>query len=260
MRYGAMDHLLPAFDEIGQFALARELGFSGVEVGLTRAFLREPGAPRLGRLKAAQSQIGISIQSLGLGEHNNSGLGSADPQVAAAAYEDVLQAIAWAAELGASVILVPFFFGGDIIEPDPFERAAAAFRELCPIAQQHNITLCYEGTLPAARIHALANIIGSSAFACYFDLANVVWLGMDTPTEIRGLGGLIRQVHMKETLVDPGDVRPGAGRVNYPGSVEALREIGYQGWIVLETPGGTIAEVAEDFAFTRRLFDREFTQ
>jgi sugar phosphate isomerase/epimerase len=119
------------------------------------------------------------------------------------------------------------------------------------------VTLCYEGTLPAARIHELANAIGSPAFGCYFDLANVVWLGMDTSTEIRELGGLIRQVHMKESLVGPGDVRPGAGRVNYVGSVEALREIGYQGWVVLETPNGTIAEVAEDFAFTRRVFGAE---
>lgn len=250
-----MDYLLPAIDEITQFEQARALGFAGIEVGLSRAALREPGAPRIARLKAASAQTGVAIPSLVLGEHNNGGLGSADPQVASAAYEDVQQAIVWASELGAPVILVPFFFGGDIIEPAAFDRAAAAFQTLCPLAEQRNVTLCYEGTLPAARIQALAGLVGSGAFGCYFDLANVVWLGMDTPTEIRGLGALIRQVHMKETKVGPGDVHPGEGRVNYVGSVAALREVGYDGWLVLETPAGTPEQVAADFAFTRRLFD-----
>lgn len=256
MRYGAMDYLLPASDEAAQLGLARDLGFSGVEIGLTRVALREPGAPRVGRLRAAMQQTGVVIPSLCLGEHNNGGLGSADDTVAAAAHEDVLQAVTWAADLGAPVILVPFFFGGDIADPDSFARAAAAFRELCPIAERSGVTLCYEGTLPAARIQELARAVGSPAFGCYFDLANVVWLGMDTPTEIRGLGGLIRQVHMKESKVGPGDVRPGQGRVNYPGSAEALREIGYQGWVVLETPAGTREDVAADLSFTRRLFEQ----
>jgi sugar phosphate isomerase/epimerase len=256
MRYGAMDYLLPAADEVAQLRMARELGLSGVEVGLTRAALQEPGAPRLARLLAAARETGVAIPSLCLGEHNNGGLGSADPQVASAARADVLQAIAWAADLGAPVILVPFFFGGDIADPASFARAADAFRDLCPVAERRGVALCYEGTLPAARIQDLARAVGSPAFGCYFDLANVVWLGMDTPTEIRGLGGLIRQVHMKESLVGPGDVRPGQGRVNYPGSAAALREVGYNGWVVLETPGGTPEEVAGDLAFTKRLFEQ----
>lgn len=254
IQFGAMDYLLPPADAQEQFALARQLGFAGVEVGLTRAALRAEGAPRLAALCAAMQSTGARIPSLVLGEHNDGGIGSADAAVADAAAEDIREAILWADALGAPIILVPFFFAGAIDDPAASDRAAAFFRQLCPLAEARGVTLAYEGTLPAARIHALAASIDSPAFGCYFDLANVVWLGMDTPTEIRALGTLIRQVHMKESLVGPGDVRPGQGRVNYAGSAAALQEIGYQGWVVLETPSGTPEEVQEDLAFTRRVF------
>jgi sugar phosphate isomerase/epimerase len=149
---------------------------------------------------------------------------------------------------------VPCFFRGDIVTEAQRARATAAFRELCPLAHERGVTLCYEGTLPAAAIRAMAEQVGSPGFGCYFDLANVVWRGMDTATEIRALGPLVRQVHMKETWVGPGDVHPGLGRVDYQEAAAALREIGYDGWLVLETPVAPDPLVARDISFARRVF------
>src|SRR3712207_8306252 len=100
----------------------------------------------------------------------------------------------------------------------------------------------------------MAEQVNSPAFGCYFDLANVVWRGMDTATEIRALGDLIAQVHMKDSRVGAGDVHPGLGRVDYAESAKALREIGYAGWIVLETPKAPPDLVARDISFTQRWF------
>ena len=79
-------------------------------------------------------------------------------------------------------------------------------------------------------------LVGSQAFGCYFDLANVVAGGMDSATEIRALGPLIRRVHFKDARVTAGDCPPGLGWVDFAASSEALDEIGYDGWVVLETP------------------------
>jgi sugar phosphate isomerase/epimerase len=254
MKLATMDNIVAGRDDRATFERAKRLGFAGVEVNLARGHLRDTDALRLKHLADAKASTGLAIPSLVLGEHNNGGIGSADINTAEAAREDIRQAIGWAAELGAQVILVPFFFAGDVITSDAIGRAVQSFRELCPLAKERGITLCYEGTLPTDAIQLMAEQIGSPAFGCYFDLANVVWRGMDTATEIRGLGGLIRQVHMKESRVGPGDCQPGLGRVDYQSSVDALREIGYNGWLVMETPAGPDAMVLRDVSFTRRLF------
>src|SRR5262245_19940543 len=220
MQLGVREDVVAAGDDAPNFMRARRLGLAGVEVELARSQLRE-GRTRLERLKVARDQSGLKVPSLGLGEHNQGGLGSDDAAVAGAAAEDIRQAIEWAAELGAEVILVPFFAAGDLVTEAQVERAALAFRELCQPAQARGVALCYEGNLPAGAIGRLAERVGSPAFGCYFDLANVVWRGMDTATEIERLGGLIHQVHMKDALVGSGDCQPGLGRVDFASSAAA---------------------------------------
>ncbi len=254
MRLGAVEYLIQGADETATFRQARRLGFEGVEIMLTREQLRAPGQERLRRLQQARQASGLAVPSLMLGEHNYGGLASADPAVAGAAAEDIRQAIRWAAELGADVILVPFFFRGEIVTEADFERAVQGFRQLCPLAAEAGIRLCYEGTLPAGDIRRMAAEIHSDAFGCYFDLANVVWRGMDTATEIRALGDLIRQVHMKDIRVSPGDCPPGLGLVDYAESARALRESDFDGWIVMETPAGPAELIARDISFTRLCF------
>jgi sugar phosphate isomerase/epimerase len=91
-------------------------------------------------------------------------------------------------------------------------------------------------------------------FGCYFDLANPVPRGMDTATEIRALGDLVRRVHFKDARVQVGDCRPGLGLVDFGASSRALAEIGYDDWLVLETPPGPPELVGRDLAFARSFF------
>jgi len=253
MKLGACDYVVRRKDEQATFAYAKRLGLAGVEYFLNRKALREGAASAmLKRIKEAAEKMGLAAPSFCMAEHNNGGLGSADAAVVETAKEDIRQAIAWCAEVGAKVILVPFFFGGELPTQAHFDRAVAGFKELCPLAASKGVTLCYEGTFPAGRIREMAEKVGSDAFGCYFDIANVVWRGMDTATEIRGLGKLIRQVHIKESRVGPGDVHPGLGRVNWPETAKALKEVGYDGWMMMETPGGVLNQ--RDVAFVRTTF------
>jgi len=253
MKLGACDYVVRRGDDQSSFANAKRLGLAGVEIFIDRKSLREGlASPKLKNLKQAAASAGLDIPSLCLSEHNNGGLGSPDPAVVDAAKEDLRNAIAWSAELGAATILIPFFFKGDLPSQEHFDRAVNAFQELCPIAASKGVTLCYEGTFPASRIREMAQRVNHKAFACYFDLANVVWRGMDTATEIRALGKLIRQVHIKETRVAPGDVQPGLGRVNYSEANKALTDIAYDRWMILETPG--FPTNSRDIAFARAQF------
>ena len=96
---------------------------------------------------------GLDVPSLVLGELSDlGGIADADPAVAEAARRDVERAIAWAAELGAGAILVPFFGRGELHDEADLDRAADAFRALCRTAADADVVLCYEGTLPAEAI------------------------------------------------------------------------------------------------------------
>jgi sugar phosphate isomerase/epimerase len=255
MHVGVLDSVIGGRDELDRFERARCVGCTGIEVMLLRCHLRDPSTPD--RLRAAKAATGLELPTLVLDEHNLGGIASPDPSTAAAAAEDVRTAVAWAAELDAGAILIPFFVEAELRNEAAFERAATAFRELCPLAASHGVMLAYEGTLPAASVRRLAERVGSPAFACYFDLANLLVRGLDPPTEIRQLGELVRRVHVKDLRARKNDCRPGLGRVDFRQCAAALREIGYDGWVVLETPAAPLPVVARDVAFTQWAFDIE---
>jgi sugar phosphate isomerase/epimerase len=255
MKIGVLDSVIGGRDELDRFERARSIGCAGVEVILLRRHLRDPGTPAA--LRAAKAATGLEIPAFVLDEHNLGGIASSEAGTAAAAADDVRVAIEWAAELGAGAILVPFFARAELRDDDAVARAAAAFRALCPLAAARGIVLAYEGTLPASRVRALAGRVGSAAFRCYFDLANPLVCGLDPPTEIREIRELVCRVHVKDLLARKNDCHPGLGRVDFGECAAALSEIGYDGWLVLETPAAPPPVVARDVAFTRWAFGVE---
>ncbi len=249
---GVMTDVLPSADDRQLFRRAKRLGFAGVEVILQRS---QP--ERIESVDRARDETGLAVPSLVLGEHSDlGGIADDDPAVSASAEADVRRAIDWAARLGSDALLVPFFGRAELRDDADVERAAAAFRPLCASAADRGVALLYEGTLPAERIHRLAARVGSPAFGCYFDYANVVVRGMDTATELRALGDLVRRVHLKDARATANDCPPGLGLVDFAESAKALDAIGYEGWIVLETPPGPPELVGRDLSFARTVVPR----
>jgi len=237
------------------FVLARKLGFAGIEIALGRDDVRADACARLASLRRVQEVAGLRIPSLILSDHApDGGIADANPDVRRRSKEDVRVAVALAAELGADLVLVPFFNRGELDGEAGFERCADSFSALCAEAAGAGVSLCHEGTLPARGVRRLAERVGSAAFGCYFDLANPLVQGLDPPTELRALGDLVQRVHFKESRTRRGDTRPGFGCVDYAECARALDEIGYDGWLVLETPPSPPALVARDLSFARTFF------
>jgi sugar phosphate isomerase/epimerase len=256
VRAAVMDVVIGGRDDAEVFARARRAGFSGVEVVVSRDDLASPSDPRLRGLRQAKEATGLEVPALVLGEHNEKGgIADVSPDASSRALDDVQRAIEWARELGTDVILVPFFGRAELVSEADDDRAVAAFQALCPRAAEHGVKLCFEGSLPADRIVSLAARVGSDAFGCYFDLANpLAHRDLDPPTEIRALAELITRVHVKDTRVRTGDCRPGTGRVDFDECALALSEIGYDGWLTLETPPAPPPLVTRDLSFTRSVF------
>jgi sugar phosphate isomerase/epimerase len=256
MKAAVMDTVIGGRDDAEVFDRAKRIGCAGVEIVAGRVDLRDSHGTRLQALRRAKQATGLEIHALVLGEQNEEG-GLADENADAAgrARDDVVDALAWAHELGADVILVPFFMRSELRSEADVDRAADAFRTLCPIAAERGVALSFEGTLSAEETLALAARVGSEAFGVYFDLANpLAKRGLDPPSEIRALGALIRRVHVKDTRATAGDCRPGRGRVDFAECARALAGIGYDGWLTLGTPPAPPPLVARDLSFARTVF------
>jgi sugar phosphate isomerase/epimerase len=246
-----MDFVLLADDVFGE---ASRLGFEGVELTVTREQLLATDESRIAELRRDAAAAGVELHSIVMGEHNAHGIAAPDTQAAAAAAEDVRMAVDLAAGVGADAILVPFFLDAEVHTDADLDRCADAFRAACPYAAERGVTLCFEGLLPAARLRELAARVESPAFACYFDLANPLMRGLDPATELRETGALVHRVHMKDMLARPRDARVGEGRVDFAACARVLDEIGYDGWLTLETPTGPPPFVARDLSYTRTVF------
>jgi sugar phosphate isomerase/epimerase len=96
--------------------------------------------------------------------------------------------------------------------------------------------------------------VGSPAVQVYYDVANMTRRGYNVPLDIRRLGKeRICQVHCKE-----GVALLGEGKVDFRRVKDALNEIHWTGWLVIEgaiPPGGeTVAAYRKNQQFLRNLF------
>lgn len=248
MKFGAMDNVIGKADT-QTLRRAKRLGLDGVEINLK---ISDLDTDRWRRLAGEAGELGLEIPSAVLGEHNSGGLATwwrgkeADEEIAAA--------VRATADLGATTLLVPFFFFNEPKGRTHRDAVANRLKPLCEIAAALGVVIAFEGVVPAEYLIEMSRSIASTAFGVYVDPANITWCDMDAPTQIRQFGKLVRQVHGKEAATYTGDARLGKGRVDHAACKQALRDVGYDRWIVLETPGGNDDEVGGDLAFARKTY------
>jgi hexulose-6-phosphate isomerase len=69
----------------------------------------------------------------------------------------------------------------------------------------------------------------------YLDVGNVAWLGLGFPEQwIRSLGERIFRIHFKDALWGRELRNLLEGEIPWNQVMEALREVGYQGWVSVE--------------------------
>lgn len=234
---------------------AKKAGLDGVEVRVGDAAQRlEISDPAVrARYKVQMKDTGLVISSLMMGLSNSYPLAS-DPR--GPAWLD--QSIDAAKDLGAKLILVAFFGKGDLREGDQLKRAdvdavvrrikAAAGR-----AQDAGVILAIENTLSARQNAEILDRIGHKSVRIYYDVGNSTDNGYDVPAEIRFLKDKIASFHFKD---NPHYF--GQGKVKFPQIVQAIDEIGYNGWIVMENVHSgskdRVADAQRNAKYVRTLF------
>jgi protein FrlC len=245
---------------------AAELGYQGYEIdigdfGNTGLGLHWPEEFTDDHVRAAAKvarDSGIEISSLCLGVLWRFYPTSPDAGVRAQAVEIIRRAASLAALAGAKVILLPVGQPDTLSPEDARDSLVQVLEECVPEAEKAGVFYAVEnvGQALARSAENLIDIVSrvdSPACQVYYDVGNATGQGADVPADMRALGPRIKMLHVKDfrrTDQKRNVVVIGEGVVDWPGVLQAARDIQYDGFLTLEVPG--TADTADDIAVRSR--------
>jgi L-ribulose-5-phosphate 3-epimerase len=235
------------------FEVAKRIGLDGVQVDFGGG---ENSLPLLeeelqdNMLKEA-SKHKMEISSLAMGVLNNVPYKS-DMR----AERWVRQGIRVAEAMGVKVILLAFFGEGDLKnDQQGVNTVVQQLRQVSTDAEIAGVTLGIESWLSAEEHIDIIEQVGSPAIKVYYDVANSHKAGYDIYKEIRQLGPLICQFHAKDY-----DDLYGKGSIDFEEVRQAIDDIGYRGWLVMEgtkMPLGVEESCRYDAEYLRGIFPKK---
>jgi sugar phosphate isomerase/epimerase len=236
MKFGAMDNVLvKPWEEL--FEEAARLGFDGVELDLRVETYRESEVwSEKGRqaLTERSKASGVAIASVCMASVAGLMTKPETHEQGVAAVADLRR---YCDELGAGVILFPMSKQADQSEEQAFalwrDGLKAAFA--ASAATKAKVGMESVGRVGRSADQALAMIeaVGSPALGVYYDVGNAAYQSFDGIAEIKKLGSHISQIHVKEIGAEMGE-----GELDFPAIFAAIKEIGYDGYLILETEAG----------------------
>jgi len=234
---------------------AKRGGVEGIQIGEHAAadILGIATPDRRAHYKRLIQETGIPVCSIMMGLFNSFPLAT-DPR----AVPWMEQCIDLAKDLGTDNILLAFFAKGDLLhegqlKEDAFAEAVKRIKAAAPRAKDAGVTLAIENYLNAEQNLRMLDAISHEAVSIYYDVYNTgVSMKYDSPAEIRKLSGRISQFHYKNA-----DQYLDADRPAFEAVTAAIKDIGYKGWIVLETSAPSkdaCADAKRNADFVRALF------
>lgn len=245
MRLGITSNIFGAGHLDESFRLSAETSAEGIEVCYddfndAKALGRSDHAEKLNTL-AKENHLEIVSLALGFLDREPSLIGK--PENVARSQEHIGKALRTAADVGAGIVLVPFF-GKNMIEiEDEVQTASEALLELVEQAERSGVVLGVASTLNYNQQQFLLDYLGrTGSVKIYYNTGNALARKLGVATGIRDLGrDAIAQVHFKDAKMVEGvppdfNVALGDGDVDFQAVVQSLRAVGYDGWIILDTP------------------------
>ncbi len=256
------------------FALVQKAGYAGVELSLQDDTPLLPEArnettaaiiaieqsvgldrPRAGglRLDSTSAEIdaigrlardaGLTVASVSTMQLFYYPLSSPIPVVRERAIHIVRQMIQATAQLGGDVVLVvPGIVTSEVPYQEVWRRSQETIAGLVPYAAECGVTLAIENVWNRFLYSPLEfrDYIDSFASPCvgaYFDVANVLRYGLPEQW-IELLGARVRRVHLKDFRTDLDNIQGFTylmqGDVPWQRVMQALNQIGYTGWGIVE--------------------------
>ena len=233
-----------------RFALAKEVGFDGVEM---QTMTDRAEAEAVAR---ASEDTGLTIHSVMNMAHWENPISSADPEVVKRSVDGMKTSLTNAALWKAGVVLlVPAVVNATTSYADAWTRSQRVIRDqLLPVAAGFKVTIAVEEVWNKFLLSPLEFVryvddFKSPYLKAYFDVGNVVLYGFPQDW-IRTLGSRIVRLHLKDFKMDRSEGRfdwknIGEGDIDWQDVRRALNEIGFNGWATTEIEGGERAYLSD---------------
>jgi sugar phosphate isomerase/epimerase len=231
-KIGAPDWNLRLAAKIESVALAKKIGFDGIQISIGRQMQLKDATLQQAFL-AESRRVGLPLASVCLDILHVNGLKS-DPL----GQRWTAEAIPIAKSLGVKVILLPFFGKWALKTQAEMDYVGDVLREIAPAAERAGVMLGLEDTISARDNVRIMERTKSPAVLTYYDVGNSTLNGFNVIEEIRWLGReRICEVHLKD---NPHYL--GKGTINFPAVIDALADIGFDQWAQLEcdSPSGSV--------------------
>jgi D-psicose/D-tagatose/L-ribulose 3-epimerase len=239
------------------FAKLKKTGFDGVEVPL---FEGDAAHYKAVRKELDNHGLGCTTVTC-VGPETNPI--SPDKATRTAAVERLRWAIDMTAVLGGENMCGPFHsplgvFSGAGPTADEKKWAAETLRQAAEIAQKNKVMLgieylnrfeCYFLTT-AAEGKALVQAVNHPHFRLMYDTFHANIEEKHAAPAIRSMADVMVHVHISEN--DRGT--PGTGHVAWDETFQTLRQVGYDGWMVIESFGRALPALAAATKVWRDLF------
>ncbi|PYT80243.1 MAG: sugar phosphate isomerase/epimerase [Acidobacteria bacterium] len=238
------------------FSGIREWGFDGVELFLSPT---EPAS--IPAVRRILEEVGLERTTCSV-LPREANLIDADPQVRARGGAFLKQCIERTAELGGKLICGPLYAALGVMSgrrrtDDEWKRAVEGLHAAAGQARKFGITLCLEplnrfetyflNTLSDAA--QLVHDVGEPNVLIHFDTFHANIEERHPATSLRAVAKELGHVHISEN--DRGI--PGTGHNDWRGILLALKEIGYEGWMTIESFAQPEPELAAAAAIWRDL-------
>src|ERR1700730_17934238 len=248
------DGLLPVLERL------KQIGYDGVEV------------PIFDLDQAKWAMWARRLDDLGLQRTANTVIApehnplSPDPAVRESAYQHMRQVIDCCATVGSSLLCGPHqvalgVFTGRGATEDEWKRSVEHLRRVAEYAAGAGVVLAEEVVNRFELYHVntldqgirLVDEVGHPNCRLHLDTFHAHIEEKNSGDAIRRAGDRIAHVHISEN--DRGV--PGTGSVAWDGTFDALRDVGYDGWLTVEAFGNFLPNLAAATKIWRALFASE---
>jgi D-psicose/D-tagatose/L-ribulose 3-epimerase len=248
------DGLMPVLERL------KGIGYDGVEVPIFDLDTAqwEMWAKRLDDLGLERTANTVIAP-----EHNPL---SADPKIREAAYRHMTAVVDCCAAVGSSILCGPHqvalgVFTGKGATDEEWKRSVDHLHRVAEYAATANVILAEEVVNRFELYHVntldqgirLVDEVGHPNCRIHLDTFHAHIEEKNTAAAIRRAGGRIAHVHISEN--DRGV--PGTGSVAWGPTFDALREVGYDGWLTVEAFGNFLPNLAAATKIWRPLFASE---
>jgi D-psicose/D-tagatose/L-ribulose 3-epimerase len=259
LKFGVNTLIWAASFEPNQFELLpaiKDAGFDGIEVPIFNPATFHAVMVRRELEKQELLCTAVSILP------NGTSLTSADASVRRRAQAHIKDCVKAAAEVGAHLLAGPLYspvgcFTGQRRTPDEWSRAIESWQELATTVVEYGLHIAIE-PLNRFETYVLNTVADGASFCDAIDHPNIGLL-IDTfhaNIEEKSIGLALRHAgrHVKHLHACENDRgTPGTGNVNWPEFFETVADVGYDGWMTIESFGFNIAELSAAASIWRNL-------